>query len=60
MNTNKTKMSKLLDKLLEYLIRRRWKTLWDRCSNSKEYAIRRKKYEGMIWELKQNKDDEKM
>ena len=50
-------MSKLLDKLLEYLIRRRWKTLWDRCSDSKEYAIRRKKYEGMIWELKQNKDE---
>jgi hypothetical protein len=51
-------MGRMMNKILIYLIRRKWKTLWDRCSDSKEYAIRRKKYEGMIWELNQNKEDE--
>ena len=51
-------MNKIIDKILIYLIRRRWKTLWYKCSDNKEYAIRRKRYEGIIWELNQNKDDE--
>ncbi len=50
-------MSRVIDKILIYLIRRRWKTLWYRCSDNKEYAIRRKRYEAMIWELNQNKDE---
>jgi len=50
-------VDKILDKILKYLIIRRWKTLWYRCSDNKEYAIRRKRYEGIIWELKQNKDE---
>jgi hypothetical protein len=49
-------VDKILDKILIYLIIRRWKTLWYRCSDNKEYAIRRKRYEGIIWELNQNKD----
>jgi hypothetical protein len=50
-------MSRIIDKILIYLIRRRWKTLWYRCSDNKEYTIRRKRYEGIIWELNQNKDE---
>ena len=55
--SRKTKMSRIIDKILIYLIRRRWKTLWYRCSDNKEYSIRRKRYEGIIWELNQNKDE---
>jgi len=51
-------MNKILDKILLYLIYKRWRRLYKSLANGNitnmEYAIRRKYYESLMWEVRRN------
>ena len=55
---NRYKGLKILDKILLYLIYRRWRKLKEKIDGktflSSDYAKRRKHYESLMWEVRKN------
>ena len=47
-------MSKILDKILLWLVYRRWRKVHRTTTDNIQYPKRRQVYEAMIWEIKTN------